>query len=109
MWSLCSSGQKFQTSVERVLRIWKDRRVYENRFVKELQLLIGKERKTNKDRDMYDFFAEPNRVDELGTEVSTTPSVSDFKVLALIACVYSLFLACLAFTRGRCSHRAAQV
>ena len=41
------SGQKFQTSVERVLRIWKDRRVYENRFVKELELLIGEERVEN--------------------------------------------------------------
>lgn len=41
------SGQKFQTSVERVLRIWKERKVYDGQFVKELQLLIGEKRDDN--------------------------------------------------------------
>ena len=33
-------GQKIQTSVERMFRIWKERRVYDNSFLKELEQLI---------------------------------------------------------------------
>ena len=35
-----------------MLRIWKDRRVYENRFVKELELLIGEEGVEDWNREM---------------------------------------------------------
>ena len=38
-------GQKIQTSVERMFRIWKERRVYDNTFLKELELLIEPTRK----------------------------------------------------------------
>lgn len=38
-------GQKIQTSVERMFRIWKERRVYDNAFLKELELLIEPTRK----------------------------------------------------------------
>ena len=37
-----SSGQKIQSSVERMFRIWRDRKVYDKVFVKRLdQLLSG--------------------------------------------------------------------
>ena len=35
-----SRGQKIQTSVERMFRIWKERRLYDNAFLKELNQLI---------------------------------------------------------------------
>lgn len=36
------SGQKIQSSVERMFRIWRDRKVYDKAFVKQLdQLLSG--------------------------------------------------------------------
>ena len=36
------SGQKIQSSVERMLRIWRERKVYDKAFVKHLdQLLCG--------------------------------------------------------------------
>ena len=38
-------GQKIQTSVERMFRIWKERRVYDNTFLKELEQLIEPTRK----------------------------------------------------------------
>lgn len=39
-------GQKIQTSVERMFRIWKDRRVYDNSFLKELEQLIEPSRQS---------------------------------------------------------------
>ena len=40
--SLSQSGQKIQSSVERMIRIWRDRKVYDKSFLKQLeQLLIG--------------------------------------------------------------------
>ena len=37
-----TSGQKIQSSVERMFRIWRDRKVYDKVFVKQLdQLLAG--------------------------------------------------------------------
>ena len=39
-------GQKIQTSVERMFRIWKERRVYDNSYLKELEQLIEPSRKS---------------------------------------------------------------
>ena len=38
--SIQLSGQKIQTSIERMFRIWKDRKVYNSQFLRELETLI---------------------------------------------------------------------
>lgn len=48
-------GQKIQTSVERMFRIWKERRVYSNAFLKELEMLIEPVRKTQVNEPLPDF------------------------------------------------------
>lgn len=48
-------GQKIQTSIERMFRIWKDRRVYSNAFLKELELLIEPVRKSQVNESLPDF------------------------------------------------------
>ena len=35
------SGQKIQTSVERMIRIWKERKIFKHKFVTELISLLG--------------------------------------------------------------------
>ena len=37
---LCS-GQKIQTSVERMIRIWKERKIFKNNFLSELTTSLG--------------------------------------------------------------------
>lgn len=34
-------GEKIHTSVQRMFRIWKERKVYDNGFLRELEQLIG--------------------------------------------------------------------
>lgn len=34
-------GEKIHTSVQRIFRIWKERKVYDNGFLRELEQLIG--------------------------------------------------------------------
>lgn len=41
---LLSSGQKIQSSVERMFRIWRDRKVYDKAFVKQLDQLLSGEK-----------------------------------------------------------------
>lgn len=48
-------GQKIQTSIERMFRIWKERRVYSNAFLKELELLIEPVRKSQVNESLPDF------------------------------------------------------
>lgn len=48
-------GQKIQTSVERMFRIWKERKVYSNAFLKELEMLIEPVRKTQVNEALPDF------------------------------------------------------
>lgn len=55
MYGVLCRGQKIQTSVERMFRIWKDRRVYSNAFLKELELLIEPVRKTQVNEPLPDF------------------------------------------------------
>ncbi|KAI6652265.1 Regulation of nuclear pre-mRNA domain-containing protein 2-like [Oopsacas minuta] len=38
--SLFASGQKIQTSIERIFKIWKERKVYDKRFIEELKKRI---------------------------------------------------------------------
>ena len=40
MLTLCS-GQKIQSSVERMFRIWRERKVYDKVFVRQLELLLS--------------------------------------------------------------------
>ena len=39
-------GEKIHTSVQRMFRIWKERKVYDNGFLRELEQLIGMWEKT---------------------------------------------------------------
>jgi len=48
-------GQKIQTSVERMFRIWKERRLYDNAFLKELSLLIEPAAKPQVDTSVAEF------------------------------------------------------
>ena len=48
-------GQKIQTSVERMLRIWKDRRLYDNAFLKELTSLIEPATKPEVEESVAEF------------------------------------------------------
>lgn len=53
-------GQKIQTSIERMFRIWKERKVYSNAFLKELELLIEPVRKTQVNEALPDFKVRHN-------------------------------------------------
>ena len=48
-------GQKIQTSIERLFRIWKERHVYNTAFLKELEMLIEPVRKTQVNEALPDF------------------------------------------------------
>ena len=38
---VCCSGQKIQSSVERMFRIWRERKVYDKIFVRRLDTLLS--------------------------------------------------------------------
>ena len=48
-------GQKIQTSIERMFRIWKERKVYSNAFLRELELLIEPAKKVQANEPLPDF------------------------------------------------------
>ena len=84
-------GQKIQTSVERMFRIWKDRRVYDNSFLKELEQLI-----------------EPARQSQAPSQL-TGPSFKvggtiNFVLKNCILITFYKFHDCLAVFVGGCAH-----
>ena len=58
-------GQKIQTSIERMFRIWKERRVYSNAFLKELEHLIEPAKATPVNEPAPDFKVLHHLVDNV--------------------------------------------